>query len=419
MRSGMWSNYRDVIAARTSWRRAQHVADQMPEDEPNRMSMRIATRSQLAGTAWRTEGGLGDPGFDELSELCISAGDRESLAVGMAGQITQCIMTARRAEASQAGTELATLLESIENPSLTIGLSTAIMAAKHENGEIAEAKRLAQRAIDVAGGNDPDWHLVFEHPLAMAIAVRGVCKFSMGQAGWRDDLNEALSMTRSTVDPMTLATVTWWAYGNAICYGVLLPDAVTLRDTAETIAVAEQSGDDYVLQTGRLSRAIALLHCDDSLHDAGLTLLTKLHKGRKTKFTLTAFPIIDLHIAREMARNGDIDGAVDLARAIADELFDGGGCIWTGLAADVVVELLLQRGSSEDLAEAQAYIDRLASMPTDPGFVLYEITLLRLRTLLARTRGDSDTYRDLLVRYRERANELGFEGHMALAAEMV
>ena len=32
MRSGMWSNYRDVIAARTSWRRAQHVADRLPED---------------------------------------------------------------------------------------------------------------------------------------------------------------------------------------------------------------------------------------------------------------------------------------------------------------------------------------------------------------------------------------------------
>ena len=58
-------------------------------------------------------------------------------------------------------------------------------------------------------------------------------------------------------------------------------------------------------------------------------------------------------------------------------------------------------------------------MPTDPGFVLYEITLLRPRTLLARTRGDVDTYRDLLVRYRRRATELGFEGHMAMAAEMV
>ena len=142
-------------------------------------------------------------------------------------------------------------------------------------------------------------------------------------------------------------------------------------------------------------------------------------KVGKTKFTLTAFPIIDLHIAREMARNGDVDGAVGLSRTIADQLFDGGGCIWTGLAADVLVELLLQRGSQDDLKDAQAYIDRLASIPTDPGFVLFDITLLRLRTLLARTSGDSDTYRDLLVRYRERADKLGFDGHIALAAEMV
>jgi adenylate cyclase len=86
--------------------------------------------------------------------------------------------------------------------------------------------------------------------------------------------------------------------------------------------------------------------------------------------------------------------------------------------AAVLVEALLHRGSDGDLAEAQAAIDRLASVPTDPGFVLNEIWLLRLRALLARADGDEAGYREFRDRYRTKATELGFEGHMALAEAM-
>jgi len=77
------------------------------------------------------------------------------------------------------------------------------------------------------------------------------------------------------------------------------------------------------------------------------------------------------------------------------------------------------RGASEgDIAEAQAAIDRLAAVPTDPGFVLHEIPLLRLRALLARARSDEAAYRDFRDRYRDMARTLGFEGHIAWAEAM-
>ena len=50
---------------------------------------------------------------------------------------------------------------------------------------------------------------------------------------------------------------------------------------------------------------------------------------------------------------------------------------------------------------------------------MLEITLLRLRALLARARGDDAGYRDLASRYRAMAESLGFEGHMAWAAAMI
>jgi adenylate cyclase len=46
------------------------------------------------------------------------------------------------------------------------------------------------------------------------------------------------------------------------------------------------------------------------------------------------------------------------------------------------------------------------------------VALLRLRALLARSRGDNARYRDFADRYRERATSLGLEGHMATAEAM-
>jgi adenylate cyclase len=129
-------------------------------------------------------------------------------------------------------------------------------------------------------------------------------------------------------------------------------------------------------------------------------------------------PVVDIHLAQQKARSGDLDGAIELARAVVDDLFDSGGAIWSVLATAVLVEALLRRGSDGDLQAAQAEVERLAAVPTDPGFVLHEIWLLRLRALLARGRDDDAGYCDYRDRYRKLATELGFEGHLALAEAM-
>jgi hypothetical protein len=80
-----------------------------------------------------------------------------------------------------------------------------------------------------------------------------------------------------------------------------------------------------------------------------------------------------------------------------------------GVATTILVESLLDRGADGDLREAQEAIDRLAAVPTEPGFVLHELPLLRLRALMARAHGIEDVYRDLVARYRAKAMVAGFE----------
>jgi adenylate cyclase len=123
---------------------------------------------------------------------------------------------------------------------------------------------------------------------------------------------------------------------------------------------------------------------------------------------MNALSVVDTEIAREKARNGDLDGAVELARAAIDDMFDRGAMFLRGFATTVLVEALLQRGVDGDLVEVQAAIDRLAAVPTEPGFVLHELPLLRLRALVASAQGDDVGYRELMQRYRAKAAAAGF-----------
>jgi hypothetical protein len=135
---------------------------------------------------------------------------------------------------------------------------------------------------------------------------------------------------------------------------------------------------------------------------------------------LCDLPLVNVYVARERVRRADRDEAIQLMRATTDHLFREGRLLLWGIAATgVLVETLLDRGAEGDVAEAEAAIIRLADAPADDGLVIREITLLRLRALLSRARGDDVAYRDFLSRYRAMATELGFEGHIAWAEAMV
>jgi adenylate cyclase len=128
------------------------------------------------------------------------------------------------------------------------------MAVKQETAEMADLLRLAQRVIDLADGDPAKGDLLVGSPLAIVISFRGTGRWCRGIAGWKDDFHQAVAMARA-VDPLTRAGVMYFAYLLAIPYGVLLPDATALRDTADTLATAEQSGDDFALSKTAKGRA--------------------------------------------------------------------------------------------------------------------------------------------------------------------
>ena len=420
MRAATWATNRDIAAARLSWERARKIADALPADDPNRAGMRIAPRTMLCGIAWRVHVNVAGDRFDELRELCSVAGDKASLAIGMAGLVMDHAHKDRLREASQLASEAWTLIESVGDPTLTVGLSFLAIYAKFESAEYSDALRWSQRVIDLADGDPSKGDFLVGSPLAFALTGRATARCALGRPGWRDDLQHSLAMARRA-DPFVYARVVGYVYGGGIPGGVLRPEDRAVGEIEDALRIAERSGDDLALASARMALGFALVHRQQAAErDRGQNLLAEVSEAfLRRRHNLGELPLVDVYLARERARRGDRNDAIPLMRAAADHLFREGRLLpWGVPVTGVLVETLLDRGSDGDVAEAQAAIERLAAAPADEGLVIREIWLLRLRALLARAHGDEAAYRDYRDRYRAMATSLGFEGHMKWAEAM-
>jgi hypothetical protein len=419
MRAATWATNRDINAARLSWERAQRIADALPAEDPNRAAMRIAPRTMLCGIAWRVHMNIAGDRFDELRELCTAAGDKASLAIGMAGLVIDHAFQGQAREASQLATETWTLIESVGDSTLTVGLSQLLIYAKFESAELSDALRWSQRVIDLADGDPSKGNFISGSPLAIAFVTRGAIRSFLGRPGWRDDLRHGLAMARST-DPMSYAQAVAYIYLTGIPYGVVGSDDRAVRESGDALRIVERSGDDFALAQARAALGMALVHRHTAAERGrGHKLLAEVREMcLRSGQALGDVPLVAVYSARESARRGDRDEAIPVMRAAVDYMFREGlphGIPLTG----VLVETLLDRGAESDVAEAQAAIERVAPAPAQEGLAIRDIWLLRLRAMLVGARGDNIAYRDLVNRYRAMAESLGFEGHIAWAEEMV
>ena len=421
MRAGAWSTNRDIGAARVSWERARRIADALPADDPAQLSMRIAPRTMLCATDYQSREIRETPGrFAELRELCSAAGDKVSLAIGMTGVAAELLYASRPGEASRLASEQMAVLESIGDSNLTVGLALVAFAAWADTAEFGEILRWSQTVIDLAAGDPAKGAgFGFGSPLAVALAWRGAARWWLGRPGWRHDLHDAVAMARHS-DPTTFAGVALWGYGFAAHYGVLRADDSTVRILEEAVQTAEVASNDVALSVAKYGLAGALLYRDAAAdRHRGLELMVQARDfWLRQQICLQMVPNTELWVAREEATRGDRDAAIAMMRKAVDSMHRTGRLAHAIWGASLLVETLLERGTQGDLAETQKTIDRLANLPGDEGSAMLEITLLRLRALLARAHGDETAYRDYRDRYRTMATSLGFEGHMAWAEDM-
>jgi adenylate cyclase len=417
MRAAGWLTNRDIFGARISWQRAQTVADRLPDDDPNVIAMRIAPRTLLCATAYRVGGSVANAGFDELRDLTGLSDDKRSLSMGMSGFVMALTVHSHHRESSRMASECMALFESIGDPALTVGLAFPLILAKYEAGDMTEALRMAERAIELADGDPTMGNLVFGSPLALLLAIRGTLRYRIGQPGGRDDADRAIAMARA-YDPPSLVFAIMYKY-LGIPTGAFLPDDTALNDTAEALELAEKSSDDFALAAARFVRGITLLYRDGEDRETGLDLLWQTRDAAsRERFSTTSVAFIDGLFAKEMARTGDLDGAIEAARSILARMSDTGEMLSRGGISATLVELLLTRGRDADRREARNVLNALDAARDHDGYALNEMMSLILHALMSAVEGDEIAYRDFAERLRLRATSLDAVGFIALADAM-
>jgi hypothetical protein len=323
---------------------------------------------------------------------------------------------ARAEDAARLATEHELLLESIGDPEFLLGLSWLSMSVKQETGAFADILRWSQVGIDIADGNPTKADFFVMSPLALALVFRGFARGVLGLPGWRQDFDDSLAMGRE-YDPLGFASAVVYKYGAAIQHGLLVIDDSAIREMEEALEIAVDYGDHNALGLTKYALGASLLESRSDV-ERGLQLLGEIQEMcERGQFFRTELPAIALHTHREMALNGDVDAALPTMRSSVATLFENGQlayCIW---GTRLLVEVLLARGTRDDVLEAESAIERLVATPID-DVVTRDLTVSRLRALLAEARGDQTAYADLRDRYRDMATEYGFEGHTARAAAM-
>lgn len=420
MRAAAWATSRDISAAWRSWERARRIADALPDYDPEQMSMRIAPRTMLCGNAWRLQIDVSGDRFEELRELCITTGDKASLAIATAGTVLSQAFKGRIRHASRLASEAWAIAESIGDAALTVGLSFPLTYPKAHGGEYSDALRWSQRSIDLADGDPFLGNLIFGCPLAIAFATRGYALYCLGRPGWQADVRRGVEMAR-TADSFSYATTVAYVYFPSIPHGVLVADNKTVQEIEDALRIAERSGDDMAVSFAGVLLGLALVHRHtEAERDRGQKVLAEVADVfLRGQHNLSELRLVDVYVARELARRGERDDAIPLMIAALDDMIREGQLLAWGIpATGVLVETLLDRGAEGDEARAESAIDRLAAAPADDDLAIRDIWLLRMRALLARSRGEVATFTDLRKRYSALAESLGFEGHIEWAAAM-
>lgn len=420
LRAAKWSSQRDIRAARASWDRASRLADALTGiDDQERAAMRIAPRLQLCASAWRV--GREDAGFEELRTLCVAAKDDLSLAVAMYGPIVRLSFDQRHREAATLVAEQIAILRRCQRPALAVGVIHGSVMAKLLAGQALEAYRLADWTIGLAEQDAAADAMSVGSPVAMTLLWRGIAGMSLGYANWRDDLSRSIAILRARDDRgMNLALMTSVKYAFGMIFGTLAPDDDAVEEMSEAEQISVDCGDDIAVAMAQMSHGLVLSRrTDRSERELGFQLVRRASAAQRARGTLlSTVAMADVEVIRLIADAGDVDGAIEYGNDFVDRSIKNGERMFLGTGVAALAEVLLRRGSVGDVEEAGRRADQLAAIPTEPGFVLNEIALLRLRAMLARAKGDAAAYRGYADRYRAKAMALGFDGHVAMADSM-
>jgi adenylate cyclase len=411
MRAADWLRPRDLPAARLQWERARDIADRLPDDGAA-ITIRIAPRTMLTSTAFFVgEAVDADEHYRELRDLTMQAGDLKSLAIGTAGRIWSFTVGDYRVpEAAVLASELEELINGMECDTATLSIVlNAVAFARFANCEFDAALD----AIDAIRA------LPHELPVEERIsadALGGFLETCLGNVEQgRRRLRDATDQARGLTSVRYAYVLIYWAMAAAL--GVYHSDEL-IGETPVALRRAESSGDIAGITVAQWAYGAVLLRARNGSRDEAIDVLRRANATiQKHKAMTIALASVRTDLAMDAAHKGQRAESIDQLRAMASLIMDGGSRVFLAFVNEALVELLIDRGADDDLAEAHRIVDEWQA--NRPGIPALDLWWLKSRALLAKAAGNSPDYAERTRQYLELCERMNARGRLSEARQML
>jgi adenylate cyclase len=413
LRAAEWLRPRDMSAARAQWDSARLIADRLPDDHEDVLGMRIAPRTMLSSTeSYVGSGADADEQYREFRELALQAGDLRSLAIGTAGRIISLTFNDIRVPETLAlASEVEDMLEHLDCyalPEIDI-IRIAVARAHYANCDFDAALAVFDAILA-----RPQEEETIE--FAGALTWRGVMEMSRGDyEDGRRHLREGLRRAR-VLPPVSYAIILSFG-GLMAAMGMYQPDDL-VDEMREALRRAESFGDICGIIDAQFAYGTVLLRAHNASRDEAIDLLQRARTSiEKHKVQTNVMTVIGADLAIDAARKGRRDEAIDDLRTLFALHLDSGIRVELGCTAEALVRLLIERGDSDDFAEAHRIVDEWRVRR--PGIPAADLWWLKSRALLAKAESDWDDYAELASQYLKLCEKLDAPGRVAEAHRMV
>lgn len=208
--------------------------------------------------------------------------------------------------------------------------------------------------------------------------------------------------------PVSVSTVSLY-WGILAVMGLYVAEDL-VEEMKESLTRAESFGDRFGIIAAQWTYATLLLQTGSPHREEALDLLRRAEAGITThRLQSFALSITGTQLAREAARDGRRDEAIDSIRHLTTLHSHDAPLVHLGCPAETLCELLIDRGQPCDLLEVEHVLEqwRVRSPATAP----MDLWTIRIRALLAFARDDHHGYQQLMDRYTAVCEETGYRHH--------
>jgi adenylate cyclase len=352
-----------------------------------------------------------DERYRQLRDLTTKAGDLTSLAIATAGRIQSFTVNDDRVpEAAMLASELEDMISRTECEAADKSvILNALAMARLANCEFDAALHAVNQILAL----HPEVPRV---ELAPANAIRGFVEVCLGDyEKGRLHLCQATEQAR-TLSPVVYAQVLFFSCAVAALGMIQTDDLVD--DVREALRRAESFGDISGIVVALYAYGTALPRAQNAPQGDAIDVLQRAQtNSRKHRVIAFARATIDTDLAVDAARKGQRDEAIDRLRASFSLHLSRGFRPLATCPAEALVELLIERGASDDLAEAHRIVDEWRAQRADvPALDLW---WLRSRALIAKAEGNFDASAELTNQYLALCKTLDARGRLAQARRMI